>query len=106
MHRSRHGIAPCKDRPTTATMLFNGGSCEQSDNRQFLMSFCTDRNGGPPSEIGEQVHILVTVTKGAGIIYFDGIVSVGDFYQLTDNGQRFGMDQLITVSSTDRTSVL
>jgi len=57
------GIQPCKERPTAATMLFNGGGCEQSDNRQFLKFTCTDMNGGPPVNEGDEAYIVVTDIK-------------------------------------------
>lgn len=100
------GVVPCRDRPTALTMLLNGGDCEQSDNRQFLMFSCTDRNGGPPKRPGDEVHVLVTDTIGSGIVYFDGIVRVGELYPLTDGGRRFETDQAITISTPDRSTVL
>lgn len=100
------GVVPCTDRPTAATMLFNGGGCEQSDNDQELRFNCTDFNGGPPDIVGEQVHILVTDAKGEGIVYFDGPVRVGDFYPLSDGGNRFDTDQIITIATFDRSMVL
>lgn len=100
------GTEICEERPTSATMLFRGGTCEQSDNTQLLKFTCVDMNGGPPTNLGDPVHILVTDVKGNGIIYFDGMVEVGDTYPLNDNGERFEADQFITISTTDRGTVL
>jgi len=36
-------------RPTAATIRYNGGGCEQSENRQFLNFTCVDTEQGPIS---------------------------------------------------------
>ena len=100
------GVEPCLARPTSATMLFNGGNCDQSDNVQELKFTCQDSNGGPPTEFGQEAHILVTDIKGNGIVYFDGIVPVGSFFPLNDGGERFEADQFVTISTPDRSTVL
>ena len=89
-------------------MLFNGGGCELSDNNQGALGgfTCADFGPGPPTGLGEEVHILVTDIKGNGITYFDGIVRVGDFYPLNDGGERFEADQFITISTPDQSTVL
>ena len=100
------GVEQCQERPTAAKMLFNGGGCEQSDNTQALKFNCEDFNGGPPVSEGEQVFIVVTDIKGLGITYFEGIVAVGEIYDLNDNGERFEADQFITIYTADRNTVL
>lgn len=101
------GIEPCLARPTGATMLLNGGNCATSDNIQGLKFTCDDLGGpGVPTEVGSEVHVLVTDIKGEGIVYFDGMVRVGDFYALNDGGNRFQADQFIQISSPDRSTVL
>jgi len=57
------GYTVCLERPTGATMLFNGGTCEQSDNTQELKFTCMDMNGGPPVNEGDQAYIVVTDIK-------------------------------------------
>lgn len=100
------GIQPCLERPTGATMLFNGGGCDQSDNRQLLKFSCTDMNGGPPVGEGDQAYIVVTDVKGNGIIYFEGLVAVGEEYVLDDDGEQFEADQRILISTPDQSTVL
>ena len=99
------GVVPCMDRPTAATMLFNGGSCGQSDNAQGSQFTCQDFNGGPPGQTGEEVHILVTDAQ-ATTVYFDGSVRVGDFYPLQAGGSPFAEDQIVTVATADQSTVL
>lgn len=98
------GVEPCLERPTSATMLYNGGDCSQSDNIQPLKFTCEDRNGGPPTEEGALSYIVVADIKGNGIVYFEGFVRVGEQYILNDNGERFAADQFITIYSSDDTS--
>jgi len=100
------GFTVCMARPTMATMLFNGGGCEQSDNTQELKFTCQDMNGGPPTNEGEESYIVVTDIKGNGITYFEGLVAVGDTFPLNDGGERFEADQFITISTPDRSTVL
>jgi hypothetical protein len=96
---------PCLSRPTEAIMLFNGGSCAQSQNIQNALFNCTDV-GTVPTADGAQVHILVTDIKGQGIVYFDGLVGVGDFFPLRDGTERFEADQFITISTPDKSAIL
>jgi len=100
------GIEPCLERPTAATMLYNGGDCSQSDNRQFLQFTCEDFNGGPPNAPGSRAYIIVTDIKGDGIVYHRDFVTVGDNYDLrTPDGEgRFEADQRIQIYSSDVTS--
>ena len=87
-------------------MLFNGGGCEQSDNIQELAFTCEDFNGGPPTNLGDEVHIFITDSAGNGMVYFDGIVRVGDFFPLNAGGQLFADDQFITISTPDQGTTL
>lgn len=87
-------------------MLFNGGGCDQSDNTQALQFSCEDFNGGPPVNEGDEVYITVTDIKGLGITYFEGLVAVGDIYELNNNGERFETDQFITISTPDQGTLL
>ena len=87
-------------------MLFNGGGCEQSDNTQALQFSCEDFAGGPPVNEGDQVYITVTDIKGLGVTYFQGIVAVGEIYDLNNNGERFQADQFITISTPDQSTLL
>ena len=100
------GIEPCRERPTAATMLYNGGDCSQSDNRQFLQFTCDDFNGGPSAEEGSEAYIIVTDIKGDGIVYHRDFVTVGDNYELrTPSGEeRFEADQRIQIYSSNVTS--
>jgi len=100
------GIEPCLERPTGATMLYNGGGCEQSDNTQELKFTCQDMNGGPPIEEGAESFIVVTDIKGNGITYFSGLVGVGETFPLNDNNERFEADMFITISTPDQGTVL
>jgi len=99
-------VGPCFYRPFEATLLFNGGPCSQSDNVQELNFTCTDFNGGPPLNEGDQAHILVSDNGEDGPILFDGNVTVGDTFGLSNNGTVFGDTQLITVSTPNQTAVL
>jgi hypothetical protein len=86
-------------RPMEAIMLFSDGGCDRSNHRQERQSTCEDGVNGisPPTEPMEQVHILVTDTKGLGIVYFVGLVSVGEPFE------RY---QMITISTPDQSAVL
>jgi len=100
------GIEPCLERPTGATMLFNGGGCEQSDNTQELKFTCEDLNGGPPVNEGDQAYIIVTDIKGNGITYFEGLVAVGETFPINDNNERFEADMFIMIFSPDQSTPL
>ena len=100
------GISPCKARPTGATMLFNGGGCEQSDNRQLLQFTCEDFEGGPPVNEGDEAYVIVSDIKGRSIIYFEGIVRVGEEFPLYDDGNNFVTDQAVTVYTPDQGTLL
>jgi len=100
------GFIECLERPTGATMLYNGGGCDQSDNSQPLKFTCQDMNGGPPTELGAESYIIVTDIKGDGITYFEGLVAVDSLYSLNDNGDRFAADMFIMIYTPDRTTLL
>jgi hypothetical protein len=100
------GVEPCLQRPEAAYFLFNGGDCSQSDNTQPLKFFCTDENGGPPTNIGDEAYIVVNDAKGKSITYFSGIVKVGDFFPANDGGRTFEADQTIQILSPDQSTVL
>lgn len=100
------GVEPCRDRPTGATMLFNGGDCSQSDNRQFLQFTCVDYGAGPPIGEGERAYIVVTDAKGRGNIYHHDYVEVGKNYYLRPPAgmTRFDADQFIAIYSSEVTT--
>ena len=87
-------------------MLFNGGGCAQSDNRQLLKFTCEDFSGGPPVNEGEEVYIEVTDIKGLGITYFSGVVAVGDTLQLNQDNQLFEADMFALISTPDQSTLL
>lgn len=86
-------------------MLYTGGDCLQSFNVQEAedLFFCTDLNGGPPTVRGTLSYIVVTDTNEE-IVYHSDWVPVGEIYTLTDGGERFTANQLITIYSSDDTS--
>jgi hypothetical protein len=86
-------------------MLYNGGDCSQSDNRQFLKFTCEDFGDGPPTEIGTESWIVVTDLTGQ-IVYHEDFVPVGSNYFLRTppDQERFVPDQIINIySSSDAT---
>jgi hypothetical protein len=100
------GVEPCRQRPTAATMLYNGGDCEQSDNRQFLKFTCVDTEfGPPPTAEGDRSYIIVTDVKNLGLVYHRGYVNVGENYYLrTPEGEeRFEADQRIMIYRNEDT---
>lgn len=101
------GVEPCLEAPTGSTMLYNGGSCAQSDNRQFLKTSCQDYEAGPPpTEKNTSSYIVVTDARGKGIVYHEGYVRVGTTYYLrTPEGEeKFEADQIISIYSSNETS--
>ncbi len=87
-------------------MLYRGGDCNQSDNRQFLKFTCVDTALGPPSDTdGSQAYVVVTDAKGKGITYHSDWVTVGENYFLTtpSDEERFEADQIIYVYSSNNT---
>jgi len=77
----------CEHTPLTTTMLYNGGSCEQSDHQQLLGFDCQDGSTSPPSEEGEQSYIVVTDAMDKDIIYHEDWVTVGMEYLLDARGR-------------------
>ena len=74
-----YGVEPCMYQPSAVTMLFNGGSCEQSDNIRILtFSPAMISMVALQQTPGEKVHIRVTDNDGIGPVLFDGDVAVGD----------------------------
>lgn len=92
---------PCLYRPMGATLLFNGGDCFQSDNQEILNFTCNDFNGGPPTLEGEEVYIEVTDDGSNGNVLFQGPVRVNDLFLLTNNGNLFADEQLISIFHPD-----
>jgi hypothetical protein len=64
--------------------------------------FCNDFQGGPPTELGEQSYIVVTDLDGE-VVYHSDYVEVGSLYTLTDGGNRFSSNQLITIYKDNNT---
>lgn len=85
-------------------MLYNGGDCSQSDNRQILKFTCADFDGGPSAEEGSEAYIVVTDIKGNGITYFEGFVRVGENFRLNDNNERFQADMFIFIYNSSDTT--
>ena len=85
--------------------LFNGGDCDQSFNVQGDdLFFCSDFNGGPPTERGEKSYIVVTDTKDQGILYYDDWATVGETFTMFDGGENFEANQIITIYGSDDTT--
>ena len=97
-------VTICLQRPYAATMLFNGGGCEQSDNTQNLKFTCEDFEGGPSTS--EPAYIIVTDIKGLGITYFEGPVEVGELFDLNDNEELFEPDMFISIFTPDQSTLL
>jgi hypothetical protein len=77
--------------------LFNGGDCSQSSNLQGDELFsCSNRNRGPPTSTSESAFIVVTDTQGKTIYHMDW-VQVGTYFLLSDGGNNFEPNQLITI---------
>ncbi|CAB9508059.1 expressed unknown protein [Seminavis robusta] len=84
--------------------LFNGGDCSQSFNVQEAAGkfFCTDE-GEVPIERGEKSYIVVTDLDG-DIIFHQDWVEVGKLFTLSDGGNNFPADQLITIYGSEDTT--
>ena len=100
------GYIECLERPRGATMRYNGGNCDQSDNSQPLKFECQDMNGGPPTTAGEESFIVVTDVRDEVIIYFQGPVAVDSLFRLDDGGDRFAADMFITIYTPDQSTML
>ena len=84
--------------------LYNGGNCDQSFNVQEAEGkfFCTDFDGGPPTELGALSYIVVTDLDGK-VFYHDDWVAVGSLFTLFDGGNNFPANQLITIYKNENT---
>ena len=98
-------VAQCKGRPYEMIFLFNGGTCDQSFNVQGDegLFFCRDLNGGVPTTRGESAYIVVTDTSGE-IVYHSDFVDVGSHFALSDGGNDFESNQIITIYDRNDTS--
>ena len=82
-------IAPveCTEFVTLLAFRFNGGDCGDSNNIQDPRVFtCEDFFDGPPAadDFGAEAYLLITDIKGQGINYFDGVIAVGDEFNITN----------------------
>ena len=84
--------------------LYNGGDCSNSWNVQEAEGkfFCNDFGEGPPTELGARSFIVVTDLEGETIFHSD-YVSVGSLFTLSDGGDEFPANQLITIYKTNNT---
>ena len=79
--------AECTEFVNLLTFRFNGGDCLDSNNIQDPRIYsCEDFFDGPPAsdDIGAEAYMIITDIKGQGIIYYDGIVKVGDVFNITN----------------------
>lgn len=63
--------------------------------------FCSDLNGGPPTDRDASSYILVTDVKGEGIVYHEGWVQVGQPFTLDDDGNNFEANMLVTIWNSE-----
>jgi len=92
----------CDGTPTRLTMRFKGGACAQSQNFQTEDLFeCHDYNDGPPTETGDEAFIVVTNAQGGDITYHEGCVSVGDVFDITDEGNEVDERINVTIYSSE-----
>jgi hypothetical protein len=82
-------IAPaeCTEFVNLLTFRFNGGDCLDSNNIQDpRIYYCEDFFDGPPAadDIGAESYMIIQDIKGEGIIYFDGIIKVGEVFNITN----------------------
>ncbi|KAI2508523.1 hypothetical protein MHU86_5922 [Fragilaria crotonensis] len=82
-------IAPaeCTEFVNLLTFRFNGGDCLDSNNIQDPRIYsCEDFFDGPPAadDFGAEAYMIITDIKGQGINYFDGIIAVGDVFNITN----------------------
>lgn len=82
-----------------------GGDCRQSFNVQEAEGkfICNDQEPGVPIDRGEKSYIVVTDLDGQTIFHNDW-VDVGSLFTLSDGGNDFPANQLITIFSSDDTS--
>jgi hypothetical protein len=98
-------VEQCEGRPFEMVFLYNGGDCSNSFNIQEADGkfFCTDIGAGPPTQRGEKSYIVVTALKD-DTLYHSDWVEVGSLFTLSDGGNRFVADQLITIYSDENTA--
>jgi hypothetical protein len=98
-------VEQCEGRPFEMVFLYNGGDCSGSFNVQEADGkfFCNDFGEGPPTQRGEKSYIVVTALKD-DILYHSDWVEVGSLFTLTDGGNEFEADQLITIYSDENTA--
>ena len=80
--------AECAEFVSLLTFRFNGGDCLDSNNIQDPRVFtCEDFFGGPPAadDVGAEAYMQITDIKGEGIVYFDGVIAVGEVFNITNN---------------------
>lgn len=95
----------CSERPSKMVMRYNGGGCDQSDNVQPEKSGCVDFDEGPPTDQGTESYITVVATKNPETVYFQGIVPVGEQFELDDSSGRVEADMTIKIYEPDATGV-
>ena len=79
--------AECAEFVSLLTFRFNGGDCLDSNNIQDPRVFtCEDFFDGPPAadDFGAEAYMVITDIKGEGIVYFDGIITVGEVFNITN----------------------
>ena len=67
------------------TFRFTGGDCRDSNNIHGPASFtCEDFFGGPPAavDIGAEAYMIITDAEEQDIVYFDGIIRVGENFNI------------------------
>lgn len=88
----------CTARPLELTFLYTGGTCDQSYNVQDSSTFsCTDLGTGPPATIGAQSFIIVSARNDSSAIYYEGLVAVGEQFNVTDGGKILATEQTILI---------
>ncbi|CAB9508061.1 expressed unknown protein [Seminavis robusta] len=98
-------VEQCTGRPFEMVFLYNGGDCTQSYNVQAEGDkfTCQDFDGGPPIDRGEKSFIVVTALKD-DILYHSDWVGVGELFTLSDGGENFVADQLVTIYRDSNTA--
>ena len=77
----------CTGPPETATFLYNGGNCSQTETADVLEISCLDGAlGSPPTEEGERSYIVVTNPRNYLAVYHGAFVKVGDEFEVHDGG--------------------
>lgn len=96
-------VEQCSGRPFEMVFLYNGGNCDQSYNVQEAGGkfSCQDFDGGPPLDRGEKSYIVVTALKD-DTLYHSDWVEVGGLFTLSDGGNDFVADQIVTIFKNDQ----